>query len=779
MDHNAFLVPDSQPLFDGGLDLPTLAAVSSLVRNLPRGKAAGPSGWTYEMIKTLCADEQGLDLFHKFIHCGLTGALPSAHLLCAAKLIPLPKSELGPDSQTSLAGKLRPIAMGEVFYRVLGKFALASLEHFVVPFLSPTQYGLFLSGGAELVIHQVRAQLAANPTWGLLQMDLTNAFNTISRRLVWDTVRVLFPGAWSFVNWAYGSSTPLWYRHHGTDDLFHLPSAEGVRQGCALGSLLFALAQQVIVAQLPSSTMLRDGHHLFALHDDNILVGPPAMLRGVFDEYVATFSPFGLAVNPAKCRLYLQPGVDAFPAPFPVQTDGIQIMSVPIGGPQYVLNQFTRIIADNLAICDKLVALPSSQLALLMLRSCVSTRIRYWLRCLAPTPELSVALETWDAAIFRTFLQLLRLPVGYVFPSPVAGSQIAWPIKYGGMGLPSALNLWPIIFVAGMANLLSHLRDSSRDLLLQSYPDFVVGTRIWESSFRNLFLADPDPALANLFSLPGSYLPKFERRLHETCVEIRYPEWIAALPPDARVRIQSLAAKGASAWLHAIPSHAGLTLDDDDFQLAVLIRLGCPPPAPLLCQCDDYHGPAPDLTHPLGCPFHGRSYRITRHNIQLPILQRFLQRAGWLSRMEPRRVFSDARISPPDARRPDIEAYLGTQGYAFDLAITYPLAHAYRRVDGSSSAIAKLEQKKMAKYEALSAAVNLRFVPVVLDVFGGLGESFSSLLQLVSRSMSSKISARLFSEFYRDFSLSLQRSNARSLASALRVDRSKRFALLR
>jgi hypothetical protein len=726
------------------------------------------------MVKTLCADDEALDLFHRFVHCGLTGVLPSPDLLCAAKLVAIPKRPI--DAQASLVGSLRPIAIGEAFYRVLGKFALTSLASAALPFLSPTQYGLFLGGGPELVVHLVRGHLAAHPDWGVLQLDLSNAFNTISRRLVLDTVRFYFPGALPLVQWAYGSATPLLYHHYSSGELFQLPSVEGVRQGCALGSLLFAAAQQIVLAQLPSFNLFRP--HLFALHDDNLLVGPPDLLLRAYEEYMTTFSRFNLRVNPDKCHLYLPPGVSApVSVPFAVTSEGIDVLSIPVGSASYIRTQMDAVITSKLLVCAPLVALPSAQLGLLLLRSCVASRIHYWLRCLAPTADLLPLLRTWDAKILETLLQILRLPPGFSFPSPVAYAQLEWPVKLGGLGFPTAVTLWPSVFVASVVALTSHVHDSRPDFPLLSYPGFMTASELWSSSFRPLFLEDTDPALDTLSSLPETYVAKFERRLRKAIIAVAHPPWLATLPANDRIRMQSLSAKGASAWLRAIPAHAGLTLSDDDFQLAILIRLGCPPHAPLMCKCDVYHGLTPDLTHPLGCHFRGRAYQVTRHDIQLPIVHRLLRKAGWVSRLEPRHSFDDAPAPPPDARRPDIEAFLGDRGYTFDLCIPYPLAPTYRAADGSSRALSHFERVKMTKYAALSAAAQLTFMPLVVDVFGGLGPQFKQFLQLVASHLSRVDSAGILSAFYQEFSVHLQRSNARWVSSGLRSHRVRSFNL--
>ncbi|CAI7830356.1 unnamed protein product, partial [Closterium sp. NIES-53] len=51
-------------------------------------------------------------------------------------------------------------------------------------FFLPLQYGVAVPGGAETVIHAARAYLDAHPTSMVLQADIANAFNSVSRQAI-------------------------------------------------------------------------------------------------------------------------------------------------------------------------------------------------------------------------------------------------------------------------------------------------------------------------------------------------------------------------------------------------------------------------------------------------------------------------------------------------------------------------------------------------------------------------------------------------------------------
>jgi hypothetical protein len=53
------------------------------------------------------------------------------------------------------------------------------------------QFGVAVRGSYELVVHGIQATLDVHPNWAVLQVDIVNAFNIISHRVVVKKLRAI------------------------------------------------------------------------------------------------------------------------------------------------------------------------------------------------------------------------------------------------------------------------------------------------------------------------------------------------------------------------------------------------------------------------------------------------------------------------------------------------------------------------------------------------------------------------------------------------------------
>ncbi len=437
-----------------------------LIQKLPRQSAPGMSGWTYDLLKQLCRSE----LLHPMSFCNSLAEFLSAmfygragpsSVWARSRVLPLKKK----------GGGVRPIAIGETFVRLLSGYVVKQVSsQLAAHVLAPLQFGVSVKGGAEVVIHacQLFARVACCSEFsinqGIQQVDFANAFNTVSRRVIYNQLQQHCPQLLPYFRWTYGSATPLFL---SSGDAVGV-SGTGVRQGDPLGPLLFCLAIQPVLSQVAEEF---PQHRLVAYMDDVSVMGPAASIHSVLARIrVLSNLTCNLQVNLQKSILFdpRRPPPDPDPdedeaddavpsnSAMPISTLGVRCLGTPVGTLIYERLETHAIVAEFAATLSQLKLL-ESDLALPILRSCVNTRATYLTRTSPPTVSRD-ALQAFDDHMDTAILHLcgssiLSLP----FPS---NHLRGLPLREGGLGIRRmhlvCSEVWSVSFLAAM-NVLSSL----------------------------------------------------------------------------------------------------------------------------------------------------------------------------------------------------------------------------------------------------------------------------------------------------------------------------------
>ena len=243
--------------------------ILKILRSFPKGTSAGPSGLSVQHL----LDAASIPL-HTSIGDSLKGIVnlmasgkvpvPVATFLAGGRLIALNKGKEGnpPD--------VRPIAVGETLRRLTGKCICAILRDKISSFFQPSQFGVACKAGAEKIVHSLRRCIEENWLSGdfvVFKVDMSNAFNMVSRQAVMDQCATYFPELLPWVSWCYGSHTSLWH------PMGQVSSQSDVQQGDPLGPMLFALVLHKLVTSFNADDdclqLLLEAWYL----DDGVLAG--------------------------------------------------------------------------------------------------------------------------------------------------------------------------------------------------------------------------------------------------------------------------------------------------------------------------------------------------------------------------------------------------------------------------------------------------------------------------------------------------------------------------
>ena len=255
------------------------------------------------------------------------------------------------------------------------------------------------------------------------------------------------------------------------------------------------------------------------------------------------------------------------------------------------------------------------------------------------------------------------------------------------------------------------------------------------------------------------------QRMLSLCAEgLRLDAFLASAEcSDAdRIRLASCRSKHTCRWLFAHPQ--GTPLTDEQFSVAVRLRLGLPPlPFALPAVCPLCRKVA-DPWHALACSAVRRRAVTTRHDRGMLLLVRYARSNGVLARFEPKDMGS---------RVPDGELIFPRKVVTVDLTGVHSLAPSHLRTSRRpGKAILRRGRTKHLKYDADAKAIGATFAALVVDSFGSLHEDFITLVdeieETATRGLGSPPPFRITREtFLSLFSSEWQASNAAIIAQWL------------
>ena len=292
-----------------------------------------------------------------------------------------------------------------------------------------------------------------------------------------------------------------------------------------------------------------------------------------------------------------------------------ELLGAPIGGAQSTDNIIQGKAARLRFMGKRLCPLQTQDALLLLQHSFAIPKVMYILRsspCFA-SPQLS------------SFDGLLRSILSDVINTRLdidsAWAQASLPVRFGGIGIRSTVQLAPSAFLAsaaGCAELVQVLLPSK----LQSLSDPCIKTAIesWSEGHEH-----PPPLPPTSHQQKAWDTPR---------VEATYRFLLdSATDSQTRARLLAVKCRETGAWLSPLPvASLGLRLDDEAVRIAVGLRLGLP-----LCrphQCVHCGSLVDELgTHGLSCQF--SKGRHPRHAGVNDVLKRSLYAAQIPSNLEP------------------------------------------------------------------------------------------------------------------------------------------------
>ena len=277
--------------------------------------------------------------------------------------------------------------------------------------------------GAEKILHSLRCCIDDHWTdnnFVVLKVDMTNAFNLVSRQAVLDECAQHFPELLAWASSCYGQHPILWH------SLGSLTSQTGV-QGDPLGPFMFALVLQKMVTTIHTDEacagLLQNAWYL----DDGSMAGESSSVLRALTIIQAQGPSLGFFVNLKKCELFSVSDLSSFPLSIQKSNQpNMEILGAPIGDAEFCRKFLSSKHQAALALLSTINDLGciDPQVALALLRAHIARTM--------PLHLILSSMEKFDIDFHCSFAECTSCDV-----PDSAWRQAQLSLRRGGFGLCS------------------------------------------------------------------------------------------------------------------------------------------------------------------------------------------------------------------------------------------------------------------------------------------------------------------------------------------------------
>ncbi len=690
--------------------------------------SAGPSGLDSDGWKRiLCSKQFGskpeelcdsiAELARKLCSTSINPKLIKSFTAC--RLVPLSKP----------VNSVRPVGIGEVLRRIIGKAIMQVLNPELVNATAPLQVCSGLPGGVEAAVHALRRVYEDDDTEAIIMVDAENAFNCMNRTVALNNMKYICPEIATYLTNTYREPAVLYVS--GSDDT--LLSEEGVTQGdntatgnyaCSLMPLLRGLIPEKKKKEEKDSEPGKEEAYKKLIQtwfaDDAAAGGTLNDIQKWWSILCETGPLFGYHPKPSKSWIIVKPKYrDKAKSMFPnldITDIGHKYLGSYIGNEEgtadFMQHKLSEWMEDIVELSN--IAIREPQVAYAAFIYGLSKR---WNDVCRTTPGISSQLKKLEFKIRESFIPAL---LDRVFSCTDMCRRIfALPAREGGLGIHD----------------ISETADN----------EYQYSRRATEKLTEAIYNQELE------YSIDVEEQRKVKSDISKERVlfyKKKRSEIVEELNELEKLQLDLASEKGASTWLTALPLKSfGYLLNKQEFTDAICLRYNLKiKDTAKVCVCGDIN----TLNHSLICKKGG--YVSMRHNSLVDVIAKMLSSAGCKDvETEPVLLPTAGTILPSgsntsDNARADVSArsvWNPLEKAFFDVRVYHAQAPSNRNLKTIPNMYRHHEELKKRAYNARVIEVEKGvFTPVVFSTSGGMGNEAKNLFKRIAEKMAAKTGQR-------------------------------------
>ena len=237
-----------------------------------------------DLAKILCVEEVHPDCLVEYVAC---------------RMVPLDKGE----TKDGNPG-VRPIGVGEVLRRLVGKLLIGVIKDDITTAAGPTQTCTGVKAGIEAAIHTMRNVFEDTSTEAILLVDAENAFNNLNRDAALQNIKEICPPFYRYLHNTYQRPAKLIIP--GEEKYEIILSEEGTTQGDVAAMPLYGIGIKPLTDKLANTVDTSTCKQVWYA-DDSSSAGKLIEMKKWWDELCTSGPKYGYYPLANKTILIVKP----------------------------------------------------------------------------------------------------------------------------------------------------------------------------------------------------------------------------------------------------------------------------------------------------------------------------------------------------------------------------------------------------------------------------------------------------------------------------------------
>jgi hypothetical protein len=246
--------------------------------------------------------------------------------------------------------KIRPIVIQDPFHNLAAHMIATYNSDKAIEICGPGQLGNDIKGGPEILVHTIKCLLQLHPDWTLISFDGKDAFNSLNRTEIINTLKKHCPNMVPYTTSLFNNASEVIYFDKSNKITLKVQQSNGIQQGNSAATRSYNITQSTAINNVKAK---HPNIFILQIHDDQFILGPLDEALAALTTLKYEMLNIGIQESVGKSNIYSPTPISlddemrckhSYNLKLVPSNDGVIVAGIPIGSDIFIKNTLSDIV---------------------------------------------------------------------------------------------------------------------------------------------------------------------------------------------------------------------------------------------------------------------------------------------------------------------------------------------------------------------------------------------------------------------------------------------------